>query len=375
MHDVNAGIEGATSLPDMSDAWAASGFTARMNAVMKGARALRERFDSESAVVSVRTLPLATAVYPTKFAYWGTAFSPAPYVTLTLNALLIQFRQRGQLKNLLFEPTDVEGAKRTPFYARVIEQYGPTISKMLAKTFDPVETQLAEIGVAPEDIDYVTFDHFHVQDLRSLLGTTDGTRAARFPNARLVAQAAEWNQWDDASPIQRAWFVPDGKEGVDESRIAFVDGCVQLGEGVMLVHTPGHTAGNQTLFFKTKDGVWGTSENGSAADNWSPEASKIPGVAKSARREGVELVLNANTRDDGQSQYISMSLEKSIVDKAKNATDFVQMFPSSQVRPSILSPFLSPTHVHRDLVYGDVELREKRVSAPAKAKRAVAAVA
>lgn len=361
--------DGLERIGDVGDAWDMRG-SARTKAVMRGAHALRERFDSESAVVAVRTLRLATAVYPTKFAYWGTAFSPAPYVTLSLNALLIQFRQRGALKNLLFEPTDVEGAKRTPFYANVIEQYGPTISKMLAKTFDPVEAQLAELGLSAEDIDYVAFDHFHVQDLRSLLGTADGARAARFPNAKLVAQSTEWDQWDEPSPIQRAWLVPDGREGVDGSRVAFVTGDVRLGDGVMLVRTPGHTQGNQTLFFKTKDGVWGVSENGSAADNWSPAASRVWGIAKSAKREGVDFVLNANTRDDGASQYLSMMLEKAIVDPVKDAADFVQMLPSSQISPSLLSPFLSPTFVHRDLSYGEIQARERRVVAKTPASAA-----
>jgi hypothetical protein len=363
-------MDGLRRISDIGDAWSTTGgFTARMKAVARGAKKLRERFGSESSVVAVRTLPLATAVYPTKFAYWGAAFSPAPYVTVALSALLVQLRQGNATKNLLFEPTDVEGAKRTPFYARVIEQYGPTISKMLAKTFDPIETQLANVGLSAEDIDYVAFDHFHVQDLRSLLGTTDGSRKARFPNAKLLAPRIEWEQWDVASPIQRAWLVPDGRDGVDESRVLFTDGDYALGDGVVFVRTPGHTAGNQTLFFKTPDGVWGVSENGSAADNWSPRASKIWGVAKSARREGVDFVLNANTRDDGASQYISMALEKAVVDPVKSADGFLQMVPSSQVKPSLLSPFLSPTHLHRDLSYGEIARRE---SAPIRAKIAVA---
>jgi len=70
-------------------------------------------------------------------------------------------------------------------------------------------------------------------------------------------------------------------------------------------------------------------------------------------------VLNANTRDDGASQYTSMALEKIMVDAAKDADGFVQMYPSSQVRPSLLSPFLSPTHLHRALSYGKIAPREK----------------
>ena len=78
----------------------------------------------------------------------------------------------------------------------------------------------------------------------------------------------------------------------------------------MLLRTPGHTTGNQTLFVNTGAGVWGVSENGTAADNWSPLDSKIPGLPAICRKQDLDIVLNANTPENGADQYTSMVLEK-----------------------------------------------------------------
>ena len=72
----------------------------------------------------------------------------------------------------------------------------------------------------PDEIDYVAFDHMHVQDLRPILGTEDGRVPPRFPNATLLVPRVEWDDWDDLHPLQRAWFVRDGRLGVNTARIA-----------------------------------------------------------------------------------------------------------------------------------------------------------
>ena len=93
-----------------------------------------------------------------------------------------------------------------------------------------------------------------------------------------------------------------------------VDGDVELGKGVALVWTPGHTDGNHSLCVNTSDGVWVSSENGVCADNWHPQQSKIPGVRKFAEFFGREVVLNSNTLEDSIDQYDSMIKEKALAD-------------------------------------------------------------
>ena len=130
-----------------------------------------------------------------------------------------------------------------------------------------------------------------------------------------------------------------------------------LGDGVMLLRTPGHTSGNQTLFLNTDSGVWGVSENGTCADNWSPMDSRIPGLRALCRRQDLDVVLNANTPERGADQYTSMVLERTVVDRVRRAPAFVQMFSSSEVTPSALSPGLKPTILHRAISQGQVQVQ------------------
>jgi glyoxylase-like metal-dependent hydrolase (beta-lactamase superfamily II) len=319
--------------------------------------------------VSVRTLPLSTLAYPTRYAFWAAAIAPAPFVIMTHRCALVQFQRNGQLQNLLFNPTDVEGARATPFLARFIETFGTRMSAFVTGKFDTLEAQLARLGVTPEDIDYVAFDHFHTQDLRGLLGTDDGSRSPRFPNAKLLAPKIEWEDWDDLHPFQKAWFVRDGKTGVRMENVVFTDSDLALGDGVMLLRTPGHTTGNQTLFMNTESGVWGISENGTSADNWSPLESRIKGLAYMCKKQDLDVILNANTPELGAVQYTSMILERTLVDRVRRAPAFVQMFPSSEVTPSVISPGLSPSLIHRALTHGEVA----RSSSESRARRAAPA--
>lgn len=361
-------IPGALRITDLDKAWSERLHGPQLRAIKRAAEQLRERFAAGPRCVSVRTLPLTTLAYPTRYAFWAAAFSPAPFVIMTHRCILVQFLSKGELKNLLFNPTDVEGARKTPFFARLIEQIGERASDLLAKKFDDLEVQLSRLGISPEDIDYVAYDHFHTQDLRTILGTNEVR--ARFPNAKLLAPRVEWEDWDDLHPFQKAWFVRDGKLGVQTKNVVLTDCDLMLGDGVMLLRTPGHTTGNQTLFVNTDSGVWGVSENGTCADNWSPLESRIKGLAFLCKKQDLDVVLNANTPELGAVQYTSMGLERTIVDRVRRAPAFVQMFPSSEVTPSVIAPGLSPTILHREIVHGEVakpqpKKRETRTAAVA----------
>ncbi|MEZ4222376.1 MAG: hypothetical protein R3B13_15670 [Polyangiaceae bacterium] len=350
------------ALHHLDEAWTLRSSGPRLSAVRRGAEELHKQLTVGARASCVRSLPITTFAYPTKYALWGASLSPAPYVILTHRALLVQFQQRGSLKTLLFNPTDDVAARETPFFKRMIRQVGDYVAfRLLATQFDSLEHQLSQLGLGPSDIDYVAFDHFHTQDLRSLLGTDDGEYASRFPRAKLLAPAAEWDDWDDLHPLQRAWFVADGKRGVRTDRVVLTQGDFWLGDGVMLLRTPGHTSGNQTLFVNTSDGIWGCSENGTCADSWTPLESRIKGLAGLCRRQDLDVILNANTPELGASQYTSMVLERTLVDRMNRNPGFCQMFPSSEVTPSSLSPGLRPTVVHGNLVYGEVS---RHVDAP-----------
>jgi hypothetical protein len=299
-------------------------------------------------------LPTSLAPYPTRFAFNGTVPELVSGGLLLMHnrSLLIQVESEEGLKNVLFNPTDGPANQATPFYQRLSARTPSLLRRPLVPKPNRCAEQLAELGLRCEDIDVIAFDHFHTQDLRPLLGGAG--LAARFPRALLLAPRLEWDDWDDLPMMQRAWFVPDGKRGVPMERVVLFDADVSLGAGLALVRTPGHTRGNQTLFVNTERGVFGCSENGTAADNWSPRASRLPGMKRAAELLDLEVVLNSNTPELAAEQYNSMLFERAAVDRVAERPEFCQMFPSSEVMWHPLAPHVAPSHNFGELRSGSV---------------------
>lgn len=321
----------------------------RLEAIRREALRLGDELREQPKVVAVRTLPVSDLVYPTKFAFQHALRLPFPYVTMRHRCLLVQVEAEGGVKNVLFNPTDRQSSRETPFFKHLLAKLG-WAEELIGTSYGTVEDGLRELGIEPGDIDLIAFDHFHTQDLRPTLGTTRGNGLhdrlpARFPNATLLAPRAEWEDWDALHPMQRAWFVRDGKKDVVLDRVVLTDADLSLGAGCLLLRTPGHTSGNQTLFVHANDGVFGCSENGTSADNWTPYESRLPGLRALARAYDLEVVLNSNTPELGAEQYVSMVLERTMVDRVPDAPAFVQMFPSSEVTPSAVAPGLRPSMV------------------------------
>ncbi len=320
----------------------------RLEALRREGRELGDALRRGPKVLGVKTLDNASLPYPTRFAFNGVVPLPWPMVVMLHRTLLVQLDTDHGPKNLLFNPTDPERASHAPFFEKLrqrITSVAPFAERLLTRDFRSLADQLGALGVRPEDIDVIAFDHFHTQDLRGTLGP-----GGRFPNALLLAPEREWLDWDALHPMQKAWFIADGKEGVPADRVVRTHADLAIGKGALLLRTPGHTTGNQTLFVHSDDGVFGCCENGTSADSWSPHHSSIPGLKRFAEYYDAEVVLNANTPEIGGEQYISMILERSVVDPVPGRGEFVQMFPSSEVTASALAPAISPSMVfrHRD---------------------------
>lgn len=330
---------------------------ARQRALVQAGRQLGDQLRHAARVVSVRTLPTTSAPYPIRFAFNGTVPErvPAGLLLIKNRSLLVQVQTEAGLKNVLFNPTDGPANQATPYYQRLTERTPKALAKLLTPKPNRCAEQLAELGLSTADIDLIAFDHFHTQDLRPLLGA-DGLRA-RFPNAYLLAPRAEWEDWDDLPMIQRAWFVPDGKRGVPLERVVLFDADVSLGDGLLLLRTPGHTRGNQTLFVHADRGVFGCSENGTAADNWAPRASRLPGMKRAAELLDLDIVLNSNTPELADDQYASMLLERAMVDVVPERPEICQMVPSSEVNWSILAPHVRPTYTFGNVESGQIAKR------------------
>ncbi|MDX6633084.1 MAG: hypothetical protein QOG26_1089 [Solirubrobacterales bacterium] len=348
----------------------------RPAAIREAAAEFRARFAiEENRVKAVRTVDIAEAGYPIAYAF-GDAVRTAnpasrvlaaragilgPFVNILNRLIVVQYEDfDGDERTFVYEPTVTEGPAEAPFYEYLLSRYGEFLSyKVLAKIYSTVPQALAKAGVSAEQVDFISFDHLHVQDARFVLGTTEpfGDQPSLppiFPNAKMVIQRKEWDTFASLHPMQWAWYVEDGIKGIPEENVVLVEGDVELGRGLALVATPGHTDGNHSLCINTPDGVWVSSENGVAADNWHPHLSKIPGVRRFAEVFGREVILNANTLEDSIDQYDSMVKEKALADPNRADPRFLNVFPSSELVDSKAQWPVVPTFHYGGINYGEM---------------------
>ncbi len=336
----------------------------RLDAVREAATRFRERFATpDNRIDAVQTVDLASAAYPTKFALAGAAKGLNPYINIINRLVIVQFEDfDGKLRTLAWEPTIAEGAAEAPFYDQLLHRYGEFLSYKVFATFShTVAEAVAVCGLTPADIDYVSFDHLHVQDLRLTMGTTKPIngepepRAPFFPNAKFLFQRKEVDTFRAIHPMQWAWYVPGGMDDVIEDNMVLLDGDVELGKGVALLHTPGHTDGNHSLVINTPEGVYVSSENGVSADSWQPSLSKIPGVKKYAEFWNREVILNSNTLEDTLDQYDSMVKEKAIADANAQDPRWLNVFPSSEMAPYRRQWPVVPSFWHGGMNHGRIQ--------------------
>lgn len=327
------------------------GFGPKLRWARQRAADLRPEFASTGIPDSIVTCDLATLPYPTRMGLFRATRSLAPFLAITNRMLVIRWAG----KILLFEPSDVELGRNTPYFTALAAKFPAFVQRIVVHEHGTVLAHLARLGIDPADVDYLMFDHLHTQDLRRWIGTTrpqadlGGDVPAAFPNAKVIVQRDELLAMADLHPLQRPWYQPEAFTDLDPGRFLPIDGSVLLGPGVAVISTPGHVLGNQSLLLNTSTGIWASSENVIAAECLVPEHSRLPGVAAWSRTWGQELILNANTLETTAEQYNSLVLEKALVDVSQRDPRFPQFFPSSELTAQWTNPGTAPTFTHGHL--------------------------
>ena len=123
--------------------------------------------------------------------------------------------------------------------------------------------QIAKLNVKPEQVKYVGISHYH--------GDHSG-QAATFPQSTLLIGKGDWDELTSAKPREGAnpalfanWIKGDGKaEQVALYKDVFGDGSV------MMLYTPGHTAGHHSLLVKLPQmgAVFITGDLAHFRENW-----------------------------------------------------------------------------------------------------------
>ena len=341
---------------------------ARLQAVREAAAAYKVRFKQQGQVKAVRSVDIAAAPYPVKYAFHDAVSVPTlPLISMINRMIVVQYDDwNGTPRTLVFEPTVPAGSAEAPFYSHLQRLTykvpgGRLLEKTVLKYYNEPQDVLAQLGLAAADIDFCTFDHLHVQDPRMILGSTEvingesSPRQPLFGDAKMLVHSRELATLQSLHPMQWAWYVEGGLGGIDPDKFVTFDGDVELGPGIALLWTPGHTDGNHSLVINTPDGVWVSSENGISLDNWQPERSKIPGVRRYHEMFGREVCPNANTLEDSLDQYDSMVKEKTLADPCKDDPRWLQILPSTELAPWKRFWPVVPTYVHGGISYGEIK--------------------
>lgn len=339
------------SLTDLTEVDGGPG--AKLATVRLQGRAFRQEFAASGTPDRIDTCDLITLPYPTRFGLFRASRAIAPFLSITNRMIVIQWTESdGRKRVLLFEPSDHELGRYTPYFDTLSARTPDVIENRMVRPHGTVLGHLAALGIAPNEVDYLMFDHLHTQDLRRWIGTSsyqadlNGHPEAAFPNAKVIVQRDELAGMADLHPLQKPWYQPDTFRDVPPEAFLPIDGSVILGPGVAAVKTPGHVFGNQSLVVNTSTGIWVSSENVIAAEALSPEHSKLPGLARWSRDWQQEIVLNANTIETTADQYNSIILEKTLADRSQKDSRFLQFFPSSELTGAWTNPGTTPTFTH-----------------------------
>ncbi len=326
----------------------------RVETVRAAAEDFRKNMLVGPKVKFYKTFELIRVPYPAKFGYLNAISLPTPYIHICNKLFVIQFNSDDGLKTLLVSPSDWEHQYDTPYFKHMLEDTGmfaKPVEKLIVRIKNTVLGALAQLGLDPKDVDYITYDHLHTQNVTRWLGGAG--EAAIFPNAKLLVMREEWEGAQSLLPWQNQWYCPGGINGVIDDRIELLDGDVFLGDGsVALMRTKGHTEGNHSIVAHTDQGLLVTSENGVSMDAYAPEHSTIRGLAHYAKITQAEVVLNGNTLEVGNDQYISMIQEKTVAGRYPKDERFFNMALSSESAGYSLFPGTAPTIRMGNLEFG-----------------------
>src|SRR5262249_4593142 len=149
--------------------WRVGPAGARLDAIRHAAPRLKETI-ARDRVKSVRTFDLVTLPYPSSYAFSGAARTLLPFLLITNRMQIVSMETRAGVKRVLVNPSAQQRNQETRFFKRLAGRAPELVQKLIAKRHSTVAARIAEAGLRGEDIDYVTFDHLHTQDVRRLLG-------------------------------------------------------------------------------------------------------------------------------------------------------------------------------------------------------------
>jgi hypothetical protein len=310
----------------------------------------------------MQSFDLVSIPYPVKSAFGNATKLINPYLFIKNRLIVMQFATQAGTKTFLFSPSNAADNAKTPYFQRIKNLTGKLkkiIQPILVQKHNTVEEALENIGIKPEQVDFISYDHLYTQDLRKWLGSYK--QPAYFPNAKLLVMHQEWEAVKDLLPLQNDRYCPKGIEGIAPNKIIPLHSSIMLGDSIALIQTPGQTQGSQSLVVNTDTGILVCSQNGISVDNYSPEHSTIHGLANYARQNQMNVIPNGQDPELRIDQYISMVLEKTIADKHPKDKRFFNIMPSSELSARWQPFTLSPTITFGEIKFGEPQTMTEKM--------------
>jgi len=122
---------------------------------------------------------------------------------------------------------------------------GVTNGPFTLKVKNPLEAQLAKVNISPEQIDFIALSHFHFDH---------SGNANLFKSSKLLIQKEEYDAIY-SKDAKRFGFDPSHYNQLSKDNAVVLKGDHDVfGDGkVVILRTPGHTPGHQSLLVKLKN--------------------------------------------------------------------------------------------------------------------------
>jgi glyoxylase-like metal-dependent hydrolase (beta-lactamase superfamily II) len=143
------------------------------------------------------------------------------------------------------------GGKRVLVETGNGDKFSPKLKDIYGINHDrSVENALREVGVSPDDIDFVVMTHMHFDHSggTTRYSTSGSGLAPVFRRAKHVVQKREWEDATHPHERNQASYLQENVAPLGEAGLLqLVDGEVEIVPGVRVIPTPGHTAGHQSV--------------------------------------------------------------------------------------------------------------------------------
>ncbi|MFC4714460.1 YtnP family quorum-quenching lactonase [Planococcus dechangensis] len=109
-----------------------------------------------------------------------------------------------------------------------------------------VDEDLAELGLAAEDIDTILMTHLHGDHAAGLTKKQGEAYVSAFPNAKIYVSAIEWDEMQNPNIRSRNTYWTENWEPIVGQVETFTD-TVELFGAIQIIHTGGHSNGHSVI--------------------------------------------------------------------------------------------------------------------------------